>query len=102
MDIIKALLKVFLFISVVLAIGQIPLGDKVLGNHFVTKIGEGSQKLGREIKDAKWFAGIKLPDFIEKWLEKPASSKRRASLDQESQEAITQMDREAMLQILKE
>ncbi len=105
MGIIKSVSKHLLYISIILTIGQIPLGSTSLGGQFLTSVGDGTRWVGTSLISAKFMAGVPIPEFLTKWLNQEAETpkkKRQSKIEILSEEQISKNDREAMLQLLKE
>ena len=97
---IKSVCKIALFISVVLALGQVTIEKKCVGAHFVTGVKSGSEWVGRAIAESKFFASLPLPDFLKKWLptaEKISPGKKLSEVD----ENLSSSDRAQVMQLLR-
>ena len=100
----KYLLKVIGFFSLTLAIGQIRAGSGTVGSQFLTGVENGTRWTGQQILEAKWMAGVNVPEFLIKWIQSSNTPKpeRHAEIDRESHETISGVDRRAILRLLKE
>ncbi len=96
---IKSILKILLFISLVLAFGQIPAGKGTVGSEFLNGVNQSCRWSSQRLMETKWLSGVELPSSLKNWLEMPAEKKKKpySSLEDD----VSKTDREAMLKLLQ-
>lgn len=105
MDTFKYIMKFLLFISVVLAVGQISIADRTVGLRFVHGVRDSAHWAALKVSESKMFSEISLPPFIkelfpseeQKAKDKVKKSKRVSEVEGE----LNTTDRQEVIQLLR-
>lgn len=105
---IKSIAKILLFISIVLALGQITIANETVGSKFVQGVKNSTVWTVTQIAESKMMAGVPLPDFMKDLVsakeakeskepkEKIQKSKRVSEIEGE----MSRSDRQQVLKLL--
>jgi hypothetical protein len=64
----KTVIQLLLFASLVLAIGQIPLGRSTVGENYIWGLKRAGNWSVEKLKDSKWLAGFEIPKSFDSWI----------------------------------
>lgn len=95
----KMVLKNILWISLILALGQIPIGNKTIGKHFLDGMGRGVVWSGNQVLTTKWLAGMDHPEWLDSLFEVERKEKKQPP--QVNMEHLSEKEREQVRKILQ-
>lgn len=101
MPIFKSILKKVLWVSLILALGQIPIGDKSLGKHFIEGVGRSFVWSGNQALTTKWLAGMDHPEWLDTLFEVNRKEIRKEKNAPLNMEHLTEKEREQVRKILQ-
>lgn len=102
-----SILRTAVLVSLVLIVGQVRMGERRVGEHFVDFIQEGLSRAQGEVRGWVVHAGFGELPVLRRWLvpkpppEKTSKSTLVDSSKQEPEEAFSSSDRESVLRLLE-
>ncbi len=94
----KTVLKNTLWVSLILALGQIPIGSKTIGKHFLDGMGRSFVWSGNQVLTTKWMAGMDHPEWLDKLFEVETKKEKKSPV---SMEHLSEKEREQVRKILQ-
>jgi hypothetical protein len=102
------------FTAVVLLLGQIPLGNRTVGEHFQREVQAGLRWSGDQIRQSHWYGSLSSLPWVGGWFQSsapavisvakappPVEVKKRTHWNRNEEEKISSEDRESLLQLLE-
>ena len=65
---IRKTVKTLLFITAVLTLGQINIGDKTIADRFVSSLAVSVKWTAIKISQSPMLSGVEIPPFMKKWI----------------------------------
>lgn len=104
MAIIKTIAKILLFISIVLAVGQVSVAHDTVGSHFVQNVKKGTLWTVGQITESKMFSQVPVPDFLKDLFpkEEPKGKvKKQRRISEAAEGTFSTADRQEVLKLLR-
>lgn len=97
----KKILKNTLWVGLILSLGQIPIGPKTVGRHFIEGLGNSFIWSGHSLLTTKWLAGMDHPEWLDKLFEVERSPHPEKKNNQPNLDHLNERDREQVRKILE-
>jgi hypothetical protein len=97
MPLFKTILKNTLWVALILAVGQISIAGKTVGDYFLYGVGRSCVWSGHQVLSTKWLAGMDHPEWLDKLFEVGTKEKKSPV----NMEHLTEKEREQVRKILQ-